>query len=295
MSLNISTKNNKTDLKILALTKNDNDIVLVSDIRLNSLKQSAAVHDTEKKFLLKGYDFIYNSKSSSRGVGILIKSKLAYVVHEKIYDYDDNYLLLDITVDNFRFVLGSIYGPNRDELKFFDNLKLDVRNIGQKLVIIGGDWNATFDSNPVPHNIDVINMASIPSKKRSLKIATLARSLNLMDPYRFFNPERRDFTFIQNIIDELDFSVKKVKKNSAPGGDGISNRFILKNWNLLRVPLFKYATTCFEKGTLTNNFRSANVILIPKKGDCTCIACIRLYWIGPCQVQQRRRSRAQIQ
>ncbi len=66
-------------------------------------------------------------------------------------------------------------------------------------------------------------------------------------------------------IDELDFSVKKVKKNSAPGGDGTSNRFILKNWNLLRVPLFKYATTCFEKGTLTNNFRSANVRLIPKK------------------------------
>jgi hypothetical protein len=87
-------------------------------------------------------------------------------------------LLLDITVDNIRFKLGSIYGPNRDELVFFYNLKLDVQNIGQKSVIIGGDWNATFDSNPVPLNIDVINMASIPSKKRSLKIATLARSLH---------------------------------------------------------------------------------------------------------------------
>jgi hypothetical protein len=43
-------------------------------------------------------------------------------------------------------------------------------------------------------------MASIPSKKRSLKIATLARSLNLTDPYRFFNPEKRDFTFIPNIL-----------------------------------------------------------------------------------------------
>jgi hypothetical protein len=26
-----------------------------------------------------------------------------------------------------------------------------------------------------------------------------------------------------------------------------------------------------------------------------CIACIRLYWIGPCQVQQRWRSRARTQ
>jgi hypothetical protein len=109
-------------------------------------------------------------------------------------------LLLDITVDSFRFVLGSIYGPNRDELEFFDNLKLNVRNIGQKYVIVGGNWNATYDSNPVPLNIDVINMASIPSKKRSLKIIALARSLNLIDPYRFFNPEKREFTFIPNIL-----------------------------------------------------------------------------------------------
>ncbi len=187
-------------MKILALTRNDSDIVLVSDIRLNSLIQSAAVHDIEKKFRLKGYDFIYNSKSSSRGVGILIKSNLTYVVHNKLFDYDDNYLILDISIDGFRFALGSIYGPNRDDLEFYDNLKLDVRNIGQKSVIVGGDWNATYDSNPVPLNIDVINMASIPSKKRSLKIAAMARSLNLTDPYRFFNPEKRDFTFIPNIL-----------------------------------------------------------------------------------------------
>ncbi len=32
LSLNVSTKNNKTDLKILALTKNNSDIVLLSDI-----------------------------------------------------------------------------------------------------------------------------------------------------------------------------------------------------------------------------------------------------------------------
>jgi hypothetical protein len=70
-------------------------------------------------------------------------------------------------------------------------------------------------------------------------------------------------------IEELDRSIKKAKKNTSPGGDGISNRFIEKNWNLFRVPLFKYANLCFEKGQLTDNFRSANVKLIPKKGDCT--------------------------
>ncbi len=227
LSLNISSKNNKTDLKILALTKGLNDIVLVSDIRLNSIKQSAALHDLEKKFLLKGYNFIYNSKSSSRGVGILLKSSLVYTIHNTLHDYDDNYLLLDISVDNYRFVLGSVYGPNRDELEFFDNLKLDIRNLNKKSIILGGDWNATMDSNPAPVNIDVINMASIPSKRRSQKIATIASSLNLIDPYRFFNPEKRDFTFIPNILNNrnrsrLDFFlisenlVKDCKNSTIP-------------------------------------------------------------------------------
>jgi hypothetical protein len=66
-------------------------------------------------------------------------------------------LLLDISIDNYRFVLGSVYGPNRDELEFFDNLKLDIRNLNKKSIILGGDWNATMDSNPAPVNIDVIN------------------------------------------------------------------------------------------------------------------------------------------
>jgi exonuclease III len=117
-------------------------------------------------------------------------------------DYHDNYMLLDISLDNYRFVIGSIYGPNRDELEFFDNLKLDLRNLNPNSnpVVLGGDWNATWDSNPVQTNIDVINMAAIPSKRRSLQITALARGLSLTDPYRFFNPEKREFTFIPNIL-----------------------------------------------------------------------------------------------
>ena len=42
-------------------------------------------------------------------------------------------------------------------------------------------------------------------------------------------------------IEELDNSMRKSKLNSAPGIDGISNRFIQENWELFRVPLFKYA------------------------------------------------------
>jgi len=198
LSLNISTRNNKTDLKILALTKHSHDIILLCDTRLNSTKQSAAIHDIEKKFKLKGYDFIHNSKGSSRGVGILLKNSLSYTVNNTIFDFEDNYILLDLNISGCRFVLGSVYGPNRDENEFFDNLKLDLRNLKQEKIIIGGDWNSTWDSSPVPQNIDVLNMVNIPSRRRALKISSIAVTLSLTDPYRFFNPMRREFTYIPN-------------------------------------------------------------------------------------------------
>jgi hypothetical protein len=70
-------------------------------------------------------------------------------------------------------------------------------------------------------------------------------------------------------INELDESVKKLNLRSAPGIDGVSNRFISKFWIFLREPLHRYATTCIAKGELTETFRTAVIRLIPKKGDTT--------------------------
>ena len=68
-------------------------------------------------------------------------------------------------------------------------------------------------------------------------------------------------------IEELDESIKNAKSKSAPGADGFSNKFILTFWNLFRTALFKIANECFASGHLTESFRSANIKLIPKKGD----------------------------
>jgi hypothetical protein len=75
-SLNISTKNDITSSKILAITKRKCDIIFVCDVRLNSEKQKSAVHDIQKQFFLRGYKFFHNSRTSSRGVGILIHKNI---------------------------------------------------------------------------------------------------------------------------------------------------------------------------------------------------------------------------
>jgi hypothetical protein len=70
-------------------------------------------------------------------------------------------------------------------------------------------------------------------------------------------------------IYELDKAISQSNKRSAPGTDGISNRFIAKFWHLFRIPLHKYALSCFQSGNLTANFRTAKIRLIPKKRDKT--------------------------
>ena len=66
---------------------------------------------------------------------------------------------------------------------------------------------------------------------------------------------------------ELDNAAKCANKKSAPGIDGVSNVMIQKIWDLVRVPLHKYAICCFRKRKLTDTFKTASIKLIPKKGN----------------------------
>jgi exonuclease III len=68
-------------------------------------------------------------------------------------------------------------------------------------------------------------------------------------------------------IEELDNSVLGCKLLSAGGQDGFNNTFIKKFWPMFRKPLHNYMLSCFRKKALTNNFRTACIKLIPKKGD----------------------------
>ena len=70
------------------------------------------------------------------------------------------------------------------------------------------------------------------------------------------------------LISELDQSINDANFNSAPGINGISNKFIKKYWEFFRQPLFNCMKHIFETGTLTDSFKTAKIKLIPKKGDC---------------------------
>jgi len=69
--------------------------------------------------------------------------------------------------------------------------------------------------------------------------------------------------------EELDEALKNCNMRSAPGIDGINNRFIKKFWPFFREPLKDYFECCRNKGSLTRTFSTALIKLLPKKGDTT--------------------------
>ena len=97
-SINISTKNETTLKKLIAVTKSKAEVVFLSDIRLNSNNQKSAIHDLEKKAQGLGYKMYFHSKKASRGVAILISCKTDMTIHSfKTDTVDENYILMDVT------------------------------------------------------------------------------------------------------------------------------------------------------------------------------------------------------
>jgi len=115
---------------------------------------------------------------------------------------DGNFMLLHVELNNNKFVLCSIYGPNRDnDLIFFDRLKTALRQFNCPR-IIGGDWNATFDTSNIETNLDVVNMRSIPSLRRSQKVHELCVDLDLVEPFRIVHPNKKEYTFIPSGLND---------------------------------------------------------------------------------------------
>jgi len=208
-SLNISTKNEITLQKIIAVCNLDTDFIFLSDLRLNSEKQISAVNDLDKRLFLKGYKLIHNSTNSLRGVGILIKKKFSdegFKIVNIERSADCNIICAHVEISGQSLVLCSIYGPNKDtEINFYEELKNILRPYNCPF-IIGGDWNATFDNSGVNFNLDTLNMQNIPSHRRTTKILELCQEFNLVEPFRTGNPNTREYTFIPSGVQDTNRS-----------------------------------------------------------------------------------------
>ena len=109
-SFNLSVLSENTDTKIHAVVRSKGDIIILSDTRLNSEKNTVPVNSITKKLGFLGYDFLHNSITANRGVRILISKKLNYNILDRAKDNLGNFLLIKIKIENTTLIIGSIMG-----------------------------------------------------------------------------------------------------------------------------------------------------------------------------------------
>jgi exonuclease III len=194
-SLNVSVSSDKQLKKVAAILAIGAGIIFLSDIRLNA-DPGSKKSNMFKNSGNNAYNFWHNSTCSKRGVGILISSKLNVTVLKTYKDPDCNILGLLTEIEGTKVLLVSIYGPNSNNVGFFDFLTSIFDENRQVKSICGGDWNLTYSTDVTSSNIDIINMNAPPSVFRSTKLLELVENFHLIDPFRVLYPTRRDFTYV---------------------------------------------------------------------------------------------------
>ena len=142
-----------------------------------------------------GYTTFFSSFDTlSRGVAIFFNNNFEFKIHSHYNDTNGNMLLLDIKIEEHRITLATLYGPNKDNPGFFEILKNKIIEMGNKDIIINGDWNLLLDPQ-----IDGINYKHINNPNARLKVLQIMSELNLYDVWRDENLEKRIFTWKRKI------------------------------------------------------------------------------------------------
>jgi hypothetical protein len=106
-----------------------------------------------------------------------------------------NYILLDIIIKGKRLTLGAVYGPNENNVGFYNKLREDIESLGQE-TIIGGDFNTIQCHEPDEQNVDRVGRGRVPNIQNSRIINTWIAENFLIDPFRALYPLQRETSYI---------------------------------------------------------------------------------------------------
>ncbi len=195
-SFNLSTvtsRNSKTFLKIEGATRKKQDVLFFSDCR---------IADKEKEFTkLMGlnmncsYKVYINSNKDSRGVCIAIKRKIFHEVIEIFKSEDQNIILMKVKIKGHLLVLGSIYGPNVNDVEFFRGLRRKVEDWNLPY-ILGGDFNTVLDSTVGAGNLDREGGGRPPNPNNGREIREWIVNGDCFEPFRALYPEQHEISYL---------------------------------------------------------------------------------------------------
>ena len=142
------------------------------------------------KQLWNGEIILHGQSTNSRGVAILLSHTLNYTTKNMIKDKEGNKIVLDIQVNDLNLKLINIYGPNKDEVSFYNSLNQNLNDNEQDYILWCGDFNMTL--NP---ELDSYNYSNINNPNSRCVTLDIIKDHSLFDLYRHFHPDTRRYTW----------------------------------------------------------------------------------------------------
>ena len=138
-----------------------------------------------------GYECITACNTTrSRGVSILFNNTFEFKLSNVQKDNKGNWVVLDINIYGMNVTLICLYGPNEDNPDFYEEIETIINNHENPHCIICGDFNLVQDPEK-----DTFNYTNINNPRARAKILNIKESLDLSDPWRISNPEKKRFTW----------------------------------------------------------------------------------------------------
>lgn len=140
---------------------------------------------------LWGYECFFSSfNSQSRGVAILVNNTFEFKISGTEQDLEGNLLILSCKICDKNITLVNIYGPNRDNPSFYQNLHDRMSKYENSCYIIGGDFNLIL--NP---NIDSYNYVNLNNPNARDSVFNIISEYNLLDCWRENHMENLEYTW----------------------------------------------------------------------------------------------------
>jgi exonuclease III len=138
-----------------------------------------------------GYTCLFASyKSNARGVAVLFNNNFEFKIKKVERAVNGNFIIILLTTEEKDILLVNIYGPNKDDANFYEDLKERIIHYDHQGLIIVGDWNLVFD--PVD---DYDNYINVNNPKARENVEHMINDLNLTDIWRENNPQVKRFTW----------------------------------------------------------------------------------------------------
>jgi exonuclease III len=138
-----------------------------------------------------GYDAYFSSyASNSKGVSILFKNTFEFKIHRDIKDKNGNFIILVITVSDYRFTLVAVYGPNEDNPECVSNLYSNMILCENTSIISVSDWNVVQN-----YEKDILNYVNQNNHKSQETLYNIMNELDIHDNRRIQNPDVPRFSW----------------------------------------------------------------------------------------------------